>query len=131
MFSKICRVFAVAWSVALVAAPAYPHHAAAAEFDVKRVIQLKGVLTKVENINPHSFMYIDVTGANGKVANWQLLMPGSTALRRIGFANRDLALGQTYSMVANPARDGSNSALVNEITFPNGRVFRLRFGPND
>ena len=131
------RLFA-AWTLAAgIAAVApvctvYAHHSAAAEYDVEKVVQFKGVLTKVEWINPHSHMSFDVKGPDGKVANWSIEFAGVSGLRKAGLANKQvLTIGQTYALVINPSRDGRKTGLINTLTFPDGRVFRLGSGAEE
>ena len=128
------KLFA-AWALAVglaVAAPVctvYAHHSAAAEYDVEKVVQFKGVLTKVEWINPHSHMSFDVKGPDGKVVNWSIEFAGVSGLRKAGLANKQaLTIGQTYGLAINPSRDGRKAGLINTLTFPDGRVFRLGTG---
>jgi hypothetical protein len=110
----------------------YAHHSAAAEYDVERVVQFKGVLTKVEWINPHSHMSFDVKGPDGKIANWSIEFAGVSGLRRAGLANKQaLTIGQTYGLAINPSRDGRKAGLINTLTFPDGRVFRLGTGAEE
>ena len=107
----------------------YAHHSAAAEYDVEKVVQFKGVLTKVEWINPHSHMTFDVKGPDGKVINWSIEFAGVSGLRKAGLANKQvLTIGQTYGLAINPSRDGRKAGLINTLTFPDGRVFRLGTG---
>lgn len=114
------------------AATVYGHHAAAAQYDVEKVVQFKGVLTKVEWINPHTHMSFDVKGSDGKTSNWSIEFAGVAGLRRAGLANKQvLAIGQTYSLAVNPARDGRKMGLINTLTFPDGRVFRLGSAADD
>src|SRR5690606_37790579 len=63
---------------------AYGHHGVA-NFDLNRDIELEGVITNVEFINPHSWLYFDVTGPNGEVTSWRCEMRGGTVLRRSGW----------------------------------------------
>ncbi len=104
----------------------YAHHSASSEFDVEKVVQFDGVLTKVEWINPHAEMHFDVKGPNGKTTSWEILFAGVNALRRAGLANKNaLTIGAKYALTINPARDGRPAGIINSMTFPDGRVFRL------
>ena len=126
LFVTFC--LAVLAPVAIVSA----HHAAASQYDVQKVVQFKGVLTKVEWVNPHTHMYFDVTGADGKKKNWAVEYAGVNQLRRVGLNNKQsLTVGATYSLAVNPARDGRSAGLINSMTFPDGRVFRLLSGVDD
>src|ERR1700678_1295555 len=78
----------------IVTPPAWAHHAFAAEYDADKPFDLKGILTKVEWVNPHSWIYVDVTGPDGKVTNWQLEFGAPNALVRRGLHKSDLAIGQ-------------------------------------
>jgi hypothetical protein len=107
-----------------VAAPALAHHAVNSQFDVTKNISLTGVLTKVELINPHSYVYFDVKDKAGKVKTWSVESGAPGALRRAGLSARDsLIPGQTYKFVVSPARNGSNSGLMSALTLPDGRFF--------
>ena len=102
------------------------HHAAAAQYDVDKVVEFKGVLVEVEWINPHTHMSFDVTGPGGKVTRWSIEFAGVSGMRRAGLANKQvLTVGKTYNVAVNPARDGRSMGLINTLTFPDGRVFRL------
>lgn len=113
-------------------AAVYAHHAAASQYDVQKAVQFKGVLTKVEWVNPHTHMYFDVKGADGKTSNWSVEYAGVNQLRRVGLNNKQsLTVGATYVLIVNPARDGRTAGLINSMTFPDGRVFRLLSGVDD
>ncbi len=118
---EIAAAAAVAISLA---APALAHHAVNSQFDVTKNVPMEGVLTKVELINPHSYVYFDVKGKNGKVANWAVESGAPGALRRAGISARDsLIVGKTYKFVICPSRNGSNSGLMSALTLPDGRFF--------
>lgn len=120
------RIFSACIAGLLPVGTVYAHHAAAAQYDVEKVVQFKGVLTKVEWINPHTHMSFDVKGPDGKTTNWSIEFAGVAGLRRAGLANKQvLTVGQTYTLAVNPARDGRKMGLINTLTFPDGRVFRL------
>ena len=106
----------------------YAHHAAAAEYDVEKAVQFKGVLTKVEWVNPHVHMDFDVKGANGQNIVWlvEFVNPGS--MHRAGFPKKLFTIGETYTLVINPARD-RRAGLVNTMKFPDGRVYSLASQP--
>lgn len=120
------RTLAAAAIVAAVAAasPALAHHAVNSQFDVTKNVAMEGVLTKVELINPHTYIYFDVKGKDGKVANWNIESGAPGTLKRAGLSARDsLILGQSYKFVISPARNGSNSGLMSSLTLPDGRFF--------
>ena len=76
------------------AVPAVAHHGFDTEYDAKKKVQLTGVVTKVEWLNPHMRVYIDVTDAGGKVANWNLELTSPNTVRRQGWGPRDLLAGE-------------------------------------
>jgi len=122
---KLTKVLAVATVLAGAAVvPAAAHHAVNSQFDVTKTIQLTGTLTKLELINPHSYVYFDVKGSNGKVANWAVESGAPGALRRAGLSARDsLIPGTTYKFTVSPARNGGSSGLMSSLTLPDGRFF--------
>lgn len=111
--------------VGLVSATAYAHHAAAAEYDVNSAIQFKGVLTKVEWVNPHVHLFFDVKDNNGQTSNWAVECVSVGALLRAGLTKKSMTVGDTYTVVLNPGRDGRHAGLANVVTFPDGHVYRL------
>ena len=101
---------------------AWAHHSFAAEFDGSRSLRLKGVLTKIEWTNPHSYFYIDVTDENGKVVNWGCEAGAPGALSRRGFKKGDIKLGDTLIVDGYRAKDGSNILDARRVTLPDGRI---------
>ena len=77
----------------LAALPVLAHHSFAAEFDINQPITLKGVLTKMDWVNPHGWIYVDVTSADGKVVNWAVEAGGPTQLLRRGLRKTDFPPG--------------------------------------
>src|SRR3954466_12346078 len=93
-------LFAAAAFVAFLAgSPAMAHHSANAEFDTTKEITITGVLTKVENVNPHGWWYVDAKGADGKVTSWRLETGGPGGLINQGLkVKTDLKIGDTYTI---------------------------------
>ena len=104
--------------------PVYAHHSASSEFDTQSAIQVKGILTKMDWINPHAYMHLAVKDSTGKVANWDVEMAGLSKLRLAGMGKKQFVVGETYTIVGNPARGGRHMVLVGTLTFPDGQVFR-------
>lgn len=120
----IASVAAVALLVA--GAPAIAHHSANAEFDTTKEFTITGTLTKLENVNPHSWWYVDVKGADGKVTTWKLESLSPSGLIRQGLkVKSDLKIGDTYSYRISPAwkdPDGMKLGFMRSITV-NGKEF--------
>ena len=105
----------------MAAAPMWAHHAFAAEFDAQKPVKLKGTVVKVEFINPHSWIHIDVTGADGKVINWGVEGGSPNALLRLGFTKDALPIGTEIVVDGYQAKDSSNRAVGKDLTFTDGR----------
>ncbi len=107
------------------AAPVFAHHAFAAEFDAKKPVQLKGKVTRMEWINPHAWIHVDVAGPDGKVVNWMVEAGTPNTLFRRGFTKDSLQPGTEIFVDGYQAKDGSNKANGRDITFPDGRKLFL------
>lgn len=107
---------------------AFAHHSVQAEFDMNKRLTLKGTIAKVEWINPHSYITIDTTNASGKAERWSFEMAGPGALRKAGLSREDrggLKPGDPVTITGLAAKDGSTTGFLQEITFPDGRVFKF------
>jgi WD40 repeat protein len=115
-------------SVALLSAFAVKvsaHHSFAAEFDATKPITLRGSITKVERINPHGWIYIDVKETDGTVKNWAIETGAPTALARQGSRKDSIPIGLEVIVKGYRAKDGSTTANGNIITLPDGRDLSL------
>jgi hypothetical protein len=119
------RLFSVVAGAALLAAvsavPVIAHHSFAAEFDAKRPVKLRGTVTKMEWINPHSWIHIDVKTPDGKVEKWMVEGGAPNALLRRGWNKNSLLPGTEILVEGFQAKDGANRANGRDITFPDGK----------
>ncbi len=111
--------------MSLAVSPVQAHHAFAAEYDGKKQVHLEGVVTQMEWINPHTWIHIDVTDADGKVTSWMIEGGSPNILLRRGFNKGSLEKGQKISIDGFQAKDGSNRANGSNITYPDGKKLFL------
>ena len=103
------------------AMPLWSHHAFTAEFDASKPVKLRGVVTKVELINPHSWIHIDVKEPDGKVVSWAIEGGTPNTLFRMGITKDSLPAGTELLIDGYQAKDGSHRANGRDITLPDGK----------
>jgi len=108
-------------AITLLAGTALAHHSFAAEYDRSKPVKLEGKVTMVKFANPHAWIYIDVT-TSGKVVNWALETTSGNALIRRGWRKEDLKVGTVLHVDGWLARNGSPTANVSSIKFPDGKT---------
>src|SRR5580658_10682912 len=127
----VCGVLLI--FIMLSAGPASAHHSVQAQFDIHKTFTVSGSVAKVEWINPHSYLTINVTGADGKVQKWAFELGGPGALRRAGMSREDrggLKPGDEVTASGLAAKDGSTTGFLQELKLADGRVFKFAADPN-
>ena len=125
MSIKAKVIFILVCGVALIAIRVQAHHSFAAEFDIDKPVKLQGVLTRMDWVNPHGWIYVDVKEADGKVVNWAIEAGGPTALLRRGLRKTDFPVGSEVMVDGYRAKSGAPRANGRTVTFKDGRNFFL------
>jgi len=107
------------------AQPAAAHHSFAAEFDLAQPIKLRGIVTKVEFMNPHSWIYVSVKKDDGTMEEWAVEGGTANTLFRMGVNKNSLPLGTEIIVDGYRARDGAMRANGRDITLPDGNKLFL------
>lgn len=119
------HAFALVAGSALTAGPGLAHHSFAAEFDLEQPIKLRGTVTEVEFMNPHSWIHIDVKKDDGTVESWAIEGGTPNTLFRMGINQNSLPVGTEIIVDGYRSRDGANRANGRDVTLPDGRKLFL------
>ncbi|HEY3301111.1 MAG TPA: DUF6152 family protein [Methylophilaceae bacterium] len=120
---KLLAAFAFA-GIFAGAAPAIAHHAFSAEFDAKQPIEIKGVVTKLELVNPHSWLYLDVKNPDGTVSNWGFEFGAPFSLKEKGVNKTTLAAGTPITINGYRSKSGKDFGYAVTTTLADGRSFQ-------
>ncbi len=118
----------VAVCLLIVGARLAAHHAFGAEFDIDRPITLRGMVTKMEWVNPHSWIHLDVKDPDGKVTPWMIEGGSPNSLLRLGFTMNAVKYGMEIVVEGYQAKDGANRGVGVSLMFADGR--KLFLGSN-
>jgi Family of unknown function (DUF6152) len=121
---------ALAAALALFSAwPVVAHHAVSAEFNSEKVVTLKGVVSKVDWVNPHIFIYFDVKDESGKVSTWRLQSLPPLFFKGSGLTKEKLLNGSEATITAYPAKDGTDDfGFLLKLSYPDGHFYNLGGG---
>ena len=123
------RLFALAsLGVVMAAAPVWAHHSFAAQFDDKAPVTIKGTLSKMEWLNPHTWIHVDVKEPDGKVVTWAIEGATPNSLLRRGLRQSDFPNGVELEVHGYKAKNGTPVASGEKLTFTDGRNFYLGAG---
>ena len=114
-------------------APVLAHHSVSGVFDVSKTVTLSGTVSRVDWINPHTFIYLDVKDAAGAVTTWKLESLPVAMMRKAGITSQlILSEGQRVAVEANPARAGTtNLGFALKLTYEDGRSYQFGRSPDD
>jgi hypothetical protein len=109
--------------VLLAVAPAMAHHSFAAEYDSKKPVSLSGIVTKVEWLNPHAYIFIDVTDTKGNIVNWAIEIGPPNILGRTGWNRNTMKIGDEVSVEGYLARDGNKQANAHIVMMGGKKLY--------
>jgi len=101
--------------------PLAAHHAFSAEFDDKKPVKLRGNVVKMDWINPHAWLYIDVKGSDGAIVSWMIELGPPNALIKRGWTKQSVPVGMEVIVDGYQSKDGALRANGRDVTLPDGR----------
>ncbi|HTR34478.1 MAG TPA: DUF6152 family protein [Bryobacteraceae bacterium] len=123
------KEYVLAAALLLSGLPLVAHHAVSAEFDDKKIVTLKGVISKVDWVNPHIFVYFDAKDENGKVTTWRLQSVPPMFFKGSGLTREKLSDGSDATVTVYPAKDGTEGfGFLVKLTYADGHFYNLGGG---
>ncbi len=119
MFRSVALVIAL--GIGLGGARLLAHHSFAAEYDANQPLTIKGKVNKMDWVNPHSWLYVDVTGPDGKVSLWKCETAPPNGLFRRGWTKSSIPKGLEVTVEGFRAKDGSFTMNARSVTMPDGK----------
>jgi hypothetical protein len=116
MKSSAFGLLAVVFGAFLAVTPLAAHHSFSAEYDSKKQVTLKGIVTKVEWLNPHVYFYLDVKDDSGNITNWALEMGPPNGLEHSGWTRNTMKVGDEVVVEGTLAKDGTKQANARSVT---------------
>lgn len=128
MQSNIAKLCLIAVGLLLATSNLRAHHAFGAEFDANKPVKLRGTVSKVEWINPHTWIHIDVKNADGTVSSWAIEAGTPNTMFRRGITKNSLVAGTELLITGFQEKAGRNRANGQNITLPDGRSLFIGAG---
>ena len=126
-----CIVLTLA-AVLLISGSALAHHSFQAQFDINKPLTMKGTVSKVEWVNPHVYVHIDVKDDKGVVSKWEFETLGPGRMRAEGMSKQTFGVGKVVTLKGYAARDGSkNLGFLRQVTFDDGHTIEVWLGDPD
>jgi hypothetical protein len=125
---RVRGAWAAVFGAMALATPLLAHHAFPAEFDVDKPVTLTGVVSKLEWINPHVYVYLDVKDPSGTVTTWALESWPTGILHRTGVSRELIKEGTPLTILAYRAKNGKNLAYIRKFTWSDGHAIETWFG---
>lgn len=118
---RLPSLFALGLAMLFSTVPASAHHSFSAIFDAAQPVELTGTVTRIEWMNPHVWIYMNVATDDGTTEEWAFEMGSPNRLTRYGWRRDSLPEGGTVTIAGSRARDGSSKAAVDTVTLPDGQ----------